>query len=599
MSLALNAFGEVPDWLANFDVSQKYPPKLYLAAIGVASGSDAEAVETAQSRARAEVSSIIMVNIKGLLSSVSEEVNNEYHQYLSSVSQSSTSIQLMSLQVDTYPDRDKKDPKIYAVAYANRVELRRIYSKKKDDLLAQIEKIVAEAQADEANSKTLDAVKKYLSAYSLYEELKEAETILLVVNESKSIESAFVELDKETVEQDKAIMSQAEISNKIDQLLSQSTGSIGEVARAIVLRLSQQASFGKQVWVNPFTYEDTGMSGTFARYFQSELESSMAQMADWKIPSQARAISGKSPSFQNMRDMAREAGAQHYIYGTYWEQGGMIKLVTTMRDVNTNEVLAAADISFSPDILGNDISLKPANYESALIAQQAFDEGQIVSGQLQVDIWTNKGNENVAYISGETMKAYIRVNRESYIRLLYILADGRWTLLYDNYYVDRSKANQIVEIPMEFECSPPFGGEMLVAIARTERFSSLDTITEDGYEFLDKDPELPPQASARSLASDIRGGKGFKPKKEEAVSIPDFSDDLNSNRITDALLKEFENNSMSLSLNATVSTLVPDKEWIITDLSCMQTYLVVKDDKISIYKIQQAEAKLMITTMEE
>lgn len=596
--ITIEAFTDVPEWVRNFDVSQKYPSKIYLAAIGVASGNDAEASKIAQNSARAEVSKMIIVNVKSLISSVKEESDNEYSQYLSSITTSSTSIQLMGLQVELYTDNNKKEPKIYAVAYISKSDLNRIYTKKKNELKEQIYKIIIDAKSDEENSKVIDAIKKYLSTYPLYEELKEAETILFVVGQSSAVDSAFRELDDETSIK---IPNQTEISNKIEQMLLQSLSSVSDVARAVVLRLAQQIDgLSKQVWVSPFTYQDTGMSGSFARYFQRELETNMVQMADWKIPSKSRALSGKPESLQSIRDIAKNAGAQWYVYGTYWEQGDKVKLIVTMRDVDTNKVIAGTDLVFDTTALDQNMALRPANYESALIAQQAFEEGQIISGQLSLEVWSDRGNENLLYTEGETMKVYVRVNRECYIRLLYILADGRWTLLYNNYFIDKSKINQVVEIPTEFECSPPFGAEMLVVISRTDKFSKPNTIVEDGYEFLDMDPQLAPKISARSLVSEIRRGRGFKEKKESSISITNqgFQNDLNNNRITDPIRQEFEKNNISLSLNATVSTVLENSEWLITDLNSMQTYLLrMEDNTLSISKIQQTESKIVITTM--
>ena len=112
------------------------------------------------------------------------------------------------------------------------------------------------------------------------------------------------------------------------------------------------------------------------------------------------------------------------------------------------------------------------------------------------------------------MKVYVRVNRPAYIRLLYSLADGRRTLLpvdpdslalHDNYYVDQSKVNRVVEIPAEFECVSPFGAEMLVAIARTKEFELLKTVEVNGYYYLEADS--PEEAAAQA--------RGMKLKKEK------------------------------------------------------------------------------------
>ena len=107
------------------------------------------------------------------------------------------------------------------------------------------------------------------------------------------------------------------------------------------------------------------------------------------------------------------------------------------------------------------------------------------------------------------MRVSVRVNREAHIRLLYILADGRRTLLYDNYYIDQSKVNRVVEIPDEFECASPFGAELLVVVARTEAFPPIRTYESDGYHFLNA-------KDARQAARDFRGMKKKPPDVQQS-----------------------------------------------------------------------------------
>jgi hypothetical protein len=204
------------------------------------------------------------------------------------------------------------------------------------------------------------------------------------------------------------------------------------------------------------------------------------------------------------------------------------------------------------------------------------------------------------YSAGETMKLFVRVNREAYLRFLYVLADGRWTLLYDDYYIDRSKANQAVELPIEFECAPPFGAEMLVVIARTEKFNQTETIEEDGYYFINKEPTLP-QVKARSLASLIRNERGMKPKKQSVLATLNqkILNEFERNEITDLIRQEFDSNGISLSQNSNISMTDEGIEWLINDIGNQQTYLIkLEDQKLNVYRIQQSETKLIITTME-
>jgi len=107
------------------------------------------------------------------------------------------------------------------------------------------------------------------------------------------------------------------------------------------------------------------------------------------------------------------------------------------------------------------------------------------------------------------MKVYVRANRPANIRLLYILADGSRTLLCDNYPISMALANQVVEIPEEFECAPPFGSEFLVVVARTGEFEPLETVMIDGYEYLKAD--APKEAIAQT--------RGMRRKKKTPEDI--------------------------------------------------------------------------------
>ena len=596
---ALSAVAVVPDWVKNFDSSEKYPVNLYLTGFGVATGDVSEATEIAQEIAIGEISRTIVASIQSLISAVKEEKSEQYSQELSSILQSSTSLQdIMGFQVDKFVEGDKGNSTVYAVVYASRDDLKSIYSQERQDLIQQINEIITDAQSYESKSETMDAVSKYLSLYPLYERQKKAKMVLLAFSESNSIKDAFDEMDAAT-QGAIPLMNQAEVANKIDQMLSESLGSLSDVARAVVMRLAKQITMptGK-VLVVPLTYQDTKMGSSYASHFRAELEDQIVQLANWKVAEQAQSFSPKSS--QIMRDLAKGSGAELLLSGTYWENGDEVKIMVNIRDINSGKLLAGTELTFDPKILTEGLSLKPENYESALVAQEAFGQQEIVSSQLQVEAWTNKGSENLIYTAGDMMKVFIRVNRKAHVRLLYILADGRWTMLYDNLYIDNSKANQAVEIPDEFECASPFGAEMLVVIARTEEFEPLEMIEEDGYQFINKEPVI--QATARSLVSKIRGVNEMKPKKQIPLAILDsgIQADLNSNILTDDLKQKFEKNKITLSQNAAISTLVPDSEWLITDAGNLHTYLIKReDDKISIYKIQQAETKLVITTMEQ
>ena len=497
-STSTSAKAKKPEWVTNYGRSASYPETQFLTGFGACSGIGTETKEIAQDNARADLSRSIIVTIESQLSTLKKEEGLDFSQKLSSLTQSSTSLRgVIGLSTEIFVDRDKKNPTTYALAYARRSALNRIYMQKRTQLRDQIRTTVELA---ESNEKEL-ALKYYLQSRPFFEELKKVETILAVSGRMGSISSAFGELEGED-----PLLSLTEVNHRIDQLALNQINDISHVAGSAIFQLNQQTdNIKKPVMVVPFAYQDTRMSSQFSRYLQRHLETQMDNTVSQNH--QFRATSK-----QVMRDLVLAAGAECLLSGSYWEKDNEILVLATLRDIKTGKSLASVRVEFPLGILPENISIKPQNFDAAMIQQQAFSEGEIVSSQLQVEIWTNRGSENVLFNDGEEMRIYVRVNRQAYVRLLYILADGAKTLLLDGLYIDQSKVNQVVEVPEVFECASPFGAEMMIAVARTVPFDLLETVEVDGYFFL--------QSTNSTVTADLtRGTKGFKRKKKEGSEI--------------------------------------------------------------------------------
>ena len=500
-----------PDWVKNYGHSEERPIHIYLVGFGSAWGSGAEPRQIAADDARADVSRNVVTKVKSIIRTSESEIKGTLSQQYSGVTQSETVLKLLGLETEVYVDSGR-NPTTYVLAYISRAQLKRIYTERASILREEIRRILADAEEAEDVSKINLAAEKYLSTYPLYDGLREAEIILLVTKHySSPADVAFDELERVTKKISREpgippIPSHTEVINRVEQLVSESITSIDGIARAIVFQLSKQVKQPTdKVLLTPFTYQDTQMSSRFSRQLFTALEVQLGQIAKWKTVNQTHRLHNnfRPRSVQHMRDFAKGTGATLLLSGTYWENGDQITLRATLRYVETGEVKAGAVVTFDRDM--KNLDFKPQNYKQALIEQYAFAEEEFVSGGLQVEVWTNKGSQNLLYTEGETMKVFVRVNREAHIRLLYILADGRRTLLYDSYYIDQSKVNRVVEIPDEFECAPPFGAELLVVAARTEKFPSIQTYENNGYHFL----------SAKDAGQAARNFRGMKKKQKQ------------------------------------------------------------------------------------
>ena len=145
----------------------------------------------------------------------------------------------------------------------------------------------------------------------------------------------------------------------------------------------------------------------------------------------------------------------------------------------------------------------PENFITANTKRKNFAENEIVGGDLNLEVWTNKGTDNLLFSEGDTLRLFLRVNKACYIRFIYYLADGSKVLLLDDYYIGVDKVNKVYKLPEDFICAEPFGAELLLVNAQTEKFEPLNTKEQYGYTFITDE-----------LSDVIKKSRGFKKLKE-------------------------------------------------------------------------------------
>ena len=495
----VEAKNKKPDWVVNYGQATEFPADRYLTGFGSAAGIDQQSQQVAQDNARADLSRQVVVKISNSISNQQQETETDLVQQFSSVTHSTSSLQVMGLKSEVYLDDHRKHPTAYALTYILRTDLVRLYQREKERVQKEIGQLIRLAESN-LEQKEL-ALQYYFQTLPLFEKLTESRTVLLSVGASSL-------LDRQ--EQDDDLPSKNEISDRIRQLALFEIKHLEDVAGAIQFQFNQQFQAPKAgLMVIPFYYQDTKLCSQFARYLKQTLESKLSQSVPPTGQFQARSVSFS-------RDLAAASGADYIITGSYWEETDRLRVLAQCRELKSGTVVASTSVEFASDLLPAAMQLKPENFQSAMAQQMAFAQQIIDSDQFQLEVWTDRGQDALLYGQGELMKIYLRSNRPCYVRLIYILADGQKTLLLDNLPINAESVNRSLSVnelkDLDFECAAPFGAEMLVAVGRTDQFDPLKTVEKDGYYFL---PVSQPEEVAY-LSRDVRG---FKRRQRDDASI--------------------------------------------------------------------------------
>ena len=496
--------GKQPDWVVNYGQSDKYDEQVYLTGFGEALGISRESKEIAQENARADLSQKVLVKIDSTVSNYQLEDGEETLQQFSTVTQSSSELQVMGLETLTYVRDSRKNPMSFALVYIERKKLAKLYQAEKKRLTSQILQLITLAENQDNPKYT--SVQYYYQTWPLLDKLAEVQTILFSVSGTR----IFSDLASQDLADQPLILNKSQINRRIQQLSLHSIDNLDDVAGAIQFQLYQQFDLQhQQLLVQPFFYQDTRLSSRFARYFKQLLEGKLENSIQ-----PHREFQAKSVNYE--KDMAVSADADYIITGSYWEKEDNVQILAFCRSVQTGEIRASANVDFKRGMLKSSLNLKPDNFEKIMSQQLAFEQEVIDSGQLKLEVWTDRGKNALLYSQGELMKIYLRTNRPCYVRLLYILANGQKTLLVDNLQINLESVNRPLLVndllEIDFECTSPFGAEMIIGVARNYPFDTIETTERDGYIFIDTD-------NPKHLANITRGTKGFKRRKRNDESI--------------------------------------------------------------------------------
>ena len=513
--------------------------KDYVIGIGTADKTLSNAEERAMENAIAEVYNQVAENFRAIILVNRETAfhDNVAEHYSTVAQMPKVPIKLPRIvEVPLSPGRSSDDTNTYFIAAFRRQGIVDLYAKNAEMLRHRINTTLAtNAAGDPAY-----AAKQYLKTYRDYEELKEAELIMMGAEYNPDPREAFRKLYDYT----KAANSQQEVFNYLDTyfqnagpvLLNTTAGIATLITTQFEIQSPVSSSLGL-VQLDPFTYGITEVTGGFSAHFVNVLQHEVAT----KVQTVLKTNLVSNQVYQPLHPLGFGRGVNSRLTGTYWERGNKVTLRTTLRDVNTGEFQAVAIVRFDKRLLA-DIRTdryKPNNYEHILDTRvieakvhlgerqrlsiprppavptppSPNSEGRSPAGSTSTDtnswksngtaisalhntgfkvqVRTDKGFGAQTYAVGEKARFFVSVNRGAYLRLLY-QQDGKWSQLVEDQYVKPEQASQWLEIPGDFVFAEPLGVGILEVQAKTTPFDPItDFYHEDGYRYIGKPPSDP------------------------------------------------------------------------------------------------------------
>ena len=467
-----------PGWYR--EPHKDFPPSRFLHGSGIGSGADrAERMQLAEENARSNLIKVIRTRISSEFLAQTTETEQRLEAFTQSRVTSSAQLEVDGIRVERRADQGGT---AYALAVLDRAEGQRLHRAKRERLARELAARLAEAERYEAAGELELALQRYLSCYPLLAARDEAETVLLALGDFSA--AAWDELAQATGEAWPRV-SAATVSAAVERLTGGDFASLDAVVAALAFRLGGQLPPGRAVIVLPPSYGETRFTSGFSRYLAQALAPRLAA-GGWRLVERPAAFQPRSADHRG--ELARQAGAELVVSGSYVELGSSLKLFLLATEAASGHKVGGVELTVETRLVTQaGLDIRPRNFQQALQDAGVFGQGELVGGHLQVEVWTDRGSEELYLEADERVTLAVRVNQPCYVRLIYHLANGRRALLYDNYYIDQAKVNHAVVLPDTFYVAPPFGVEVLQALASSEPFPALATRDWEGYLVLAED----------------------------------------------------------------------------------------------------------------
>lgn len=436
---AVTGFEVVPEWVKRPGESREYPEAQYVTGFGVSAVNEDLQKGFESSRRMSQVAILEQIFVRiGTYQKVKVNGNSTESGYLS-VSTASGLLELSGLRTSYYYDR--AGGRVMAFSRVEKAHLAMVNAEFLRDGLSRLSVLLQEAREVEKREESGKAAEFYFRCERLIDSLQMRISILDfcktgremirssdIISESKKEAGRFfgevpVDLDHLLWNLMRGLLGGAEFQGRIF-VASQSSGHCTPLGIKLAEGLSKRLLMSGEKLV----------SGVSEKNCYSGYETALISARQW--------------------------GAEMLVLCGYSDEKGLIRCFAKLLNLGQGMISGVSEATIRKSSLD----------ESMLLPQRGLGEA------LELMFWTSRGEGDLVLEEGEELSLFVKVNRPCYLIMLQTLPDGSLVIpdmIYQNYYLDKSKAGKTVQLPDIFQVTSPGGKGVLEVFVSDRPFPEM------------------------------------------------------------------------------------------------------------------------------
>jgi len=376
---------------------KKYPTRFYIVGEGSAENTGSpDDLAAAKERAMGDLSNQIQASVNSEFVNEVSETSQSLDEYAHSKIKIISQMKIEGAQYET----SKTKEMITVKAVLRKDEAADLYYQKTKQQIGTFQEQMKRISSLMNSNENEKALGQLFNASKLFNEIEQNIIVYMILGGME-------------VENLKPKFSRGQLDDKIFQLTEKDFKDFDDVINGLCFQISKQVQSGEKITVFPFQFQNTS--------FGSQLSDYIRQQINFSLPKFIKFKQGE------IKPGPKREGVS--VTGNYWLKGDNLEILVTMFDAN-GVTFGSARIKFPVKYVSDlGIAYKPQNFADAMSENKYFDKSEVVYGDLNIDFWTNKGEDNLIFHDGERMQLFVRVNTPSYVRFVYHLANGMRTPL--------------------------------------------------------------------------------------------------------------------------------------------------------------------------
>jgi hypothetical protein len=236
------------------------------------------------------------------------------------------------------------------------------------------------------------------------------------------------------------------------------------------------------VGMGSFTYSDTNLPSSFARWFEDQLRAAFTKTPSMKLLD-GHLAAAMDPELRKLyTNLSNSTLPDSLIYGTYQWQPNTVSVQLDLTDLATGSLISCLRYDVPASVIPRNETILPSNDVVKQVTELiSIPDTEVRSSESFTLSMSADRGKGASYRDGEYLTLFLTSNADAYLKIYHVDVDGKAQLIWPNKFggSGRIKAGQAMEFPgptdgFRYLLGKPYGTEYIKAIASLAPFAAME-----------------------------------------------------------------------------------------------------------------------------